>query len=389
MFFRVEEVPTPPVNQGAQVTVDGPIRFFSKLDNEYRGFSNFAPSPVTIDGKRYPTVEHYFQASRFPSDIGWQEAIRVAPTPAKAKQLGSQTDHPVRPDWDTQKESIMLAGLRAKFQQNSGLLEQLKGTGKRPLIEASTDAYWGEGRTGKGKNRMGKLLEQVREELREYVLPATEALAATEVTQAKAPEEFYEGDEEELVEEPPVEPPKNPEPLKSIADVLGLQGGGGPEEDHTIILTSDQKVLLISLRKEKVLNSLQTLMKSVAVDCQLNFQDNNDGTFRCMALGDSIGDFAYHPDLQKDIQETEARFKVAPSVPVVPVVPVVPGPKKILYKGKGYYYKLHTNTKGEPLGYIFYNKEDPGLTSPIGYVLANVSNKMPTGEILPVPADVN
>lgn len=65
----------------------------------------------------------------------------------------------------------MLDGLRAKFQQNRGLLDLLKSTGSRPIIHASVNAYWGEGRTGKGKNRMGKLLEQVREELREYIVP--------------------------------------------------------------------------------------------------------------------------------------------------------------------------------------------------------------------------
>jgi ribA/ribD-fused uncharacterized protein len=137
------------------------------------GFSNFAPSPVVIGGKRYPTVEHYFQAMKFPGDPAWQEAIRVSPTPAKAKQLGTQPDKTVRADWDSVRETVMLEGLRAKFQQNAGLLEQLKATGMRPLIEASpADPFWGEGRTGRGKNRMGKLLEQVREELREYVIPA-------------------------------------------------------------------------------------------------------------------------------------------------------------------------------------------------------------------------
>jgi hypothetical protein len=381
-FYKVEEVIATQVNQGAQVTTEGPIRFFSKLDNEYRGFSNFAPSPVTIDGKRYPTVEHFFQASRFPSDIAWQEAIRVAPTPAKAKQLGSQTDHVVRPDWDTQKESIMLNGLRAKFQQNSGLLEQLKGTGKRPLIEASTDAFWGEGRTGKGKNRMGRLLEQVREELREYVIPVKEEAKLPEEERL---EEFYEGDDEELAEPETVADvvPVTNELVKPQNDVLGLQQGG--EEDRTIILTSDQKVLLISLRKEKVLNSLQTLMKTVAVDCQLNFSDNNDGTFRCMSLGDSIGDFAYHPDLQKDIQETEARFKVAPAAPVeVAQAPPVKL-KRLRFKKTNYYYTTKMSPDGNVLGYLLYSMEDPELKNPVGYVLPDPETLLPTGDILPVP----
>jgi hypothetical protein len=182
------------------------------------------------------------------------------------------------------------------------------------------------------------------------------------------------------------------------------QKGGGPDDDRIIILTSDQKVLLISLRKEKVISSLQTLMKSVAVDCKLNFQDNNDGTFRCMALGDSIGDFAYHPNLQKDIQETEARFRVQPTQLAAPpvdlasvtaqaaqveaAVPVVK-PKKIIYRKKEYYYKIQKGADEKPLGYIFYNMEDPGLTSPIGFVKADPANKYyPTGDVGPIPEGI-
>ena len=175
---------------------------------------------------------------------------------------------------------------------------------------------------------------------------------------------------------------------------------GGEAEDRTIILTSDQKVLLISLRKERVIGSLQTLMKTVSVDCQLNFQDNNDGTYRCLSLGDSIGDFAYHPNLQEDIQETEAKFKldtVKPTAPITeavtaPVAEAVTGPaaeiptklKRVIYKKKTYYYKIKLNPDGTPLGYTLYGESDPfGLQGPLGFVIADPITKVPKGEILP------
>jgi len=387
-FFKVDAKPEEEVVAAPEDTT-GPIRFFSKLPNNYRGFSNFAPSPVVVNGKRYPTVEHFFQASKFPSNVEWQEAIRVSPTPAKAKQLGTEKDGEKRPDWDTQKESIMLTGLRAKFQQNSGLLEQLKKTEPRPLIEASTDAYWGEGRTGKGKNRMGKLLEQVRTELKDFTPTVVESKAVEK-------EEFFEGDEEELAEAlPEVETVSaNPNPG---ADILGVdttdqaeqQSGGALEEDRSIILTSDQKVLLISLRKEKVLSSLQSVMKSVAVDCEMNLPDNYDGSYKCAALDGNIGDFAYHPDLQKDIQETEARFKKAPIAQAVqgaeiPVAPVVK-PKKVEYRKKEYYYKVKKDVDGKVLGYLFYSIDDAELKIPIGFVKPHPVTGMPKGDVLPVP----
>ena len=40
------------------------IRFFSKSET-HREFSNFAPFPIDLDGKRWPTVEHYYQAQKF------------------------------------------------------------------------------------------------------------------------------------------------------------------------------------------------------------------------------------------------------------------------------------------------------------------------------------
>lgn len=430
-FFKVEAGPeeVAPVVENDKT---GPVRFFSKLPNDYRGFSNFAPAPIVVSGKRYPTVEHFFQASKFPANLEWQEAIRVSPTPAKAKQLGTEKDKEKRPDWEAQKESIMLTGLRAKFQQNSGLLDQLKATEPRPLIEASTDAYWGEGRTGKGKNRMGKLLEQVRTELKDFT-PAPVAVEAGKVEEAG--EEFFEGDEEEVVEEAPL-PAAAPVPVAVPvaaplaapvpavapgADVLGvdqeaqaeatgqpMMGGAGAqlEDDRSIILTSDQKVLLISLRKEKVLTSLQNIMKSVAVDCEMNLPDNYDGSYKCAALDGSIGDFAYHPDLQKDIQETEARFKKAPAaqaamampVPLAqpmdapidaaaapPVAPPVPRAKKVEYRKTWYYYTLKKDEEGKLLGYLFYSIEDPELKAPIGFVKPNPATGMPKGDVLPVP----
>jgi adenylate cyclase len=51
------------------------IRFFSKSDT-YRGFSNFAPFPIDVDGTRWPSTEHYYQAQKF-DDPDLQERIRA------------------------------------------------------------------------------------------------------------------------------------------------------------------------------------------------------------------------------------------------------------------------------------------------------------------------
>jgi len=59
----------------------------------------------------------------------------------------------------------MLEALRSKFA-NGRIMELLLSTDEAKLIhKAAWDSYWGTGRNGKGKNRLGHLLMQVRTEL--------------------------------------------------------------------------------------------------------------------------------------------------------------------------------------------------------------------------------
>jgi ribA/ribD-fused uncharacterized protein len=119
-------------------------------------------------------VEHYFQAQKFPANPEYQEEIRAAKTPEKAKSFGATREKPIRADWDSVREEVMSKALKAKFTQHADLQAKLLATGTRPLIEANpTDAYWGYGRTKKGKNRLGVLLQQLREQLRSAANPTT------------------------------------------------------------------------------------------------------------------------------------------------------------------------------------------------------------------------
>jgi ribA/ribD-fused uncharacterized protein len=117
----------------------------------------------------WQTVEHYFQAMKFPTNAAYQERIFHAPTPERARTMGrdrAQSAY-LRKDWEQIKERVLKNALVAKFRQNPRVLALLQSTGKRPLIEASpTDTYWGAGASGKGENRMGKVLEEVRELLK-------------------------------------------------------------------------------------------------------------------------------------------------------------------------------------------------------------------------------
>lgn len=132
------------------------------FDGEYAFLSNFYESPMIIQGIIYPTNEHFFQAMKTlsPSE---REKIASAPTPGQAKRLGRQVE--LRWDWESVKEDVMLTGLRYKFS-NPDLKEKLLATGNEELVEGNWwgDQYWGVC-DGIGKNKLGKLLMKVREEL--------------------------------------------------------------------------------------------------------------------------------------------------------------------------------------------------------------------------------
>jgi ribA/ribD-fused uncharacterized protein len=119
-----------------------------------------------VENIRYPTVEHYFQSKKF-EGTRFEYYILSLETPAETAREGKRRDLPLRPDWEEVKEEVMYRGLNAKFLTHSHeLYNKLMDTGNEELVENSPyDYYWGVGRNGTGKNRLGILLMKLREEL--------------------------------------------------------------------------------------------------------------------------------------------------------------------------------------------------------------------------------
>lgn len=145
------------------------IKFYRERDEPYGCFSNFSRHGFEVDGTAWQTVEHYFQAMKF-AGTPREDAVRRAPAPMTAKQMGQDRDQPdfrLRPDWEAVKDDVMRRAVRAKFTQHPDIRAVLLGTGDEELIEdAPSDYYWGCGADGTGKNRLGKVLTEVRGELR-------------------------------------------------------------------------------------------------------------------------------------------------------------------------------------------------------------------------------
>ena len=135
----------------------------NRFDGKYFFLSNFSPSPFRVDYVLFPTMEHYFQANKADNQNDYLH-IAYAPTPGEAKRLGRKIQ--LRPDWEEIKDNVMLTGLRKKFADPE-LRSFLMSTGDEELIEGN---YWGDTHwgvcTGVGQNKLGKLLMQVREEIK-------------------------------------------------------------------------------------------------------------------------------------------------------------------------------------------------------------------------------
>jgi hypothetical protein len=143
-------------------------------------FSQWWPSPFTLDGIEYKTAEHWMMAqkARLFKDQHHLNLILACSSPAEAKKLGRQIANFDTALWDQHKYAFVVEGNYHKFFQNAKLLAFLLNTGERVLVEASpVDNIWGIGMAKneediynptrwKGENLLGFALMDVREQLR-------------------------------------------------------------------------------------------------------------------------------------------------------------------------------------------------------------------------------
>jgi ribA/ribD-fused uncharacterized protein len=130
-----------------------------RFTGEWAGLSNFARWP---SGR---TLEHVYQAAKAVKESDVAKILK-APTAGEAKALGRRIQ--IRPDWEEKKVGFMLFFLRRKFGTIRQFRALLLSTGDRELIEGNHwgDTFWGVC-NGVGENMLGKLLMQVRGELRD------------------------------------------------------------------------------------------------------------------------------------------------------------------------------------------------------------------------------
>ena len=126
----------------------------SKSDNktyaffgELNPFSNFHPSPFTVDNTLYKMSEHFIQSEKAKHYGDEHMANKIISTYSAldAKRLGHKLKKPkeVR-EWSEIAKEMCYPGIKAKFHQNTPLLLLLQSTDKQTLVQASHDV-WGTG----------------------------------------------------------------------------------------------------------------------------------------------------------------------------------------------------------------------------------------------------
>lgn len=147
----------------------------------YKDFlSNFYPCNFTYRGFMFDNSEKaimWSKAMHFGA-VEVANQILQAPNPREAKRLGRSRQIPfVESEWEKVREKVFLDVLRAKFD-TPHMKQKLLDTGDRKLVEASPyDEIWGVGLSEndprifdesewKGLNLLGKLLMQIREEVK-------------------------------------------------------------------------------------------------------------------------------------------------------------------------------------------------------------------------------
>ena len=160
-----------------------PVFFFSGNPalNETLFMSNMFEAPMQIEGTTFPTVEHYFQWSKAKQfgDAASQAKILKTASAKSVKAYGKKVTPFDAEVWKEKAVQVMKAALKAKFMQHPDLLAKLRATGDRPIAEADPRGkYWGIGTSADtskakdptrwpGQNMMGKLLTELRTELKE------------------------------------------------------------------------------------------------------------------------------------------------------------------------------------------------------------------------------
>lgn len=125
---------------------------------------NFSPCVIKWKDYEWYSAEQAFQffKARVMGDKDMERRIATETNPKEAKRLGRNAHGDIL-RWNEKRVDAMRWVLQQKFAQNPVHKATLMATGDQHLEEiAPWDSFWGTGRDGNGKNMLGQLLEEIR-----------------------------------------------------------------------------------------------------------------------------------------------------------------------------------------------------------------------------------
>jgi ribA/ribD-fused uncharacterized protein len=104
------------------------------------------------------------------SNVSPEKVAELTATAAGLRTVAASGNAPrliVRPAWETLRLAVMTTLCRAKFASHAACQAWLLNSGERPIVEVNSwrDTFWGQC-DGVGENQLGRILMQVRGELR-------------------------------------------------------------------------------------------------------------------------------------------------------------------------------------------------------------------------------
>ena len=179
-----EELSANKRNESDNVTnVPTMIGFFHE-NEAYGCFSNWFPAEFDYAGRHFANSEQFMMYHKVLMFHKYDLADQIMRTsnPAKCKKIAGQKFPEFDSElWEKTCRTIVKRGIKAKFSQNADILKTLLGTGNALLAECSPyDKKWGIGidindsdrriiAKWKGKNLLGRILMEVREELSQEI----------------------------------------------------------------------------------------------------------------------------------------------------------------------------------------------------------------------------
>lgn len=154
------------------INISNKIIKFYRSSGEFGFLSNLYRAEIEFEGMKFTSAEYAYQYGKYRNETEKEKEILKWAMSAPTGSLIAQLSHSlfswqIKPNWSNDKINRMKNVLKAKFSQHQDLKEKLLKTGDLILIENSkSDPFWGIDKNGKGKNMLGILLMEIRNEIK-------------------------------------------------------------------------------------------------------------------------------------------------------------------------------------------------------------------------------